>query len=75
MSLDRNPPGAWRIIMFAGLADIGLGLLLVALSLLGYIPSEDPAILAGVGAVFAAIGAGIFIWARNKAEDRRGDLN
>ena len=74
---EKNAPSVYRTLMFAGLADVCLGLVLVVLGLTGAL-GEPNTLLAGCGGLFAVIGVGLVIWARNKlsqADDRRGDLN
>ena len=74
----NKPASVYRIMMFAGLADIALGFVVAVLAFTGTVGGDDPTVLAVVGGLFAVIGVGIVIFARNKlsqADDRRGDLN
>jgi hypothetical protein len=68
----------WRVMVWAGLADIAIGVGLAAAALSGMLGDGDYTIVAVVGAVVALTGLGLFLWARNNlsnAGDRRGDLN
>lgn len=77
MAKQANPADAWRLIVWAGVADIMLGF---GLAVAGFADlfGPDMEILALAGAVLAAMGLGIVVWGRKKlseAGDRHGDLN
>jgi hypothetical protein len=68
----------WRVVVWAGVADMALGIALAIAALGGLLGDEDYTVLAVVGAVLALGGLGMVVWGRNnlsKADDRRGDLN
>ena len=74
---ERLKPETLRVLVWAGVADIVLGIGLTVAVLMGLFgPGLD---LVAVGGGFVALwGAGLIIWGRNKlsqVEDRRGDLN
>lgn len=74
---DKTRAG-YRVMMFAGLADIVTGVVVALLVLTGTVPTSNPTVMALVAGLFALIGVGLVIFARNKlsqADDRRGDLN
>ncbi|HZV85203.1 MAG TPA: hypothetical protein VFF48_09475 [Brevundimonas sp.] len=71
-------PMDWRVMVWAGLADMALGVALAAAALSGVLGDDDYTFLAAVGAVLALTGLGLFVWGRNNlgnAGNRRGDLN
>lgn len=77
MAKQASPADSWRMIVWAGVADIVLGFGLAVAGLADLI-GPDLEILAFVGAVIAAVGLGIVLWGRKKlseADNRRGDLN
>ena len=70
-------PINWTVMVWAGAADMIIGLVLASAALSGMLGDSDQTVLAAVG-LMAVVGAGLFIWGRNnlsKAESRRGDLN
>ena len=74
----KPKPINWRVMMWAGLADMAIGLALAVGAMTGLLGDSDQTVLAAVGGLMAVVGAGLFIWGRNnlsKAESRRGDLN
>ena len=74
----KPKPINWRVMVWAGLADMAIGLALAFAAVTGAIGEGDYTILIVVGAGLVLTGAGLFMWARNnlsKADDRRGDLN
>jgi len=74
---EQSKTTSWRVLMWAALADVGIGIVLAVAALVGVL-GEDLEIVALAGAVVALTGVGLFIWARknlNDAENRRGDLN
>ena len=76
--MTREKPINWMIMVWAGLADMVVGVGLAAAALSGMLGDTDQAVLAAVGGLLALTGLGIFVWGRNnlsKAESRRGDLN
>jgi len=77
MAKETVTAATWRTMMWAGVADIGLGLGLAVAALTDLI-GPDLEMLAIAGGIIAVIGMGILLWARNKlsqADDRRGDMN
>ena len=76
--MTREKPINWMIMVWAGLADMVVGVGLAAAALSGMLGDTDQTVLAGAGGLIAVVGAGLLIWGRNnlsKAESRRGDLN
>ena len=76
--MNRQKPINWAVMMWAGLADMAIGLGLAAAALTGMLGDSDQTVLAGVGGLLVVVGLGLFLWARNNlsnAESRRGDLN
>ena len=76
--MNRQKPINWAVMMWAGLADMAIGLGLAAAALTGLLGDSDQTVLAGVGGLLVVVGLGLFLWARNNlsnAESRRGDLN
>ena len=76
--MNRQKPINWAVMMWAGLADMAIGLGLAAAALTGVLGDSDQTVLAGVGGLLVVVGLGLFLWARNNlsnAESRRGDLN
>jgi len=76
--VNRQKPINWAVMMWAGLADMAIGLGLAAAALTGLLGDSDQTVLAGVGGLLVVVGLGLFLWARNNlsnAESRRGDLN
>lgn len=74
----RQKPINWQVMVWAGLADMIIGVALAAAALSGVLGDGDQTVLAAVGGLLALTGLGLFLWARNnlsKAESRRGDLN
>lgn len=74
----KPKPINWRVMMWAGLADMAIGVALALAAVTGVLGDSDYTILAVVGALLVLTGVGLFVWARNnlsKAESRRGDLN
>jgi hypothetical protein len=74
---EKLKPGTLRVLVWAGVADIVVGIGLTVAALMGLFgPGLD--LLAVAGGFVALWGAGLIIWGRNKlsqVEDRRGDLN
>ena len=71
-------PINWAVMVWAGVADMVIGLALASATLAGMLGDSDQTVLAAVGGLLALTGLGIFVWGRNnlsKAESRRGDLN
>lgn len=71
-------PIDWRVMVWAGLADMVIGVALAAAALSGLLGDEDYTVLAAVGGLLAVTGLGLFVWGRNNlsnAANRRGDLN
>lgn len=70
-------PQTLRILFWAGVADVVIGIGLAVAILQGFFgPGIE--IAAAAGGFVALWGAGLIVWARNKlsqVEDRRGDLN
>ncbi len=77
--MDTRPkPVNWKVMVWAGVADMVIGLALAATALTGVLGDGDYTVLAAVGGILVVVGLGLFLWARNnlsKAESRRGDLN
>ena len=76
--MNRQKPINWAVMMWAGLADMAIGLGLAVAALTGMLGDSDQTVLAGVGGLLVVVGLGLFLWARNNlsnAESRRGDLN
>ena len=76
--MDRQKSLNWQVMVWAGMADMVIGLALAAAALNGLLGDGDQTVLAGVGGLLVLVGLGLFLWARNnlsKAESRRGDLN
>ena len=74
----QQKPINWQVMVWAGLADMVIGVALAAAALSGLLGDEDYTILAAVGGVLALTGLGLFVWGRNNlsnAANRRGDLN
>ena len=74
----KPKPINWRVMMWAGLADMAIGLALAVAAMTGVLGDGDYTIVAVVGGLLVLTGVGLFLWARNnlsKADDRRGDLN
>ena len=74
----KPKPINWRVMMWAGLADMAIGLALAVAAMTGVLGDGDYTIVAVVGGLLVLTGVGLFLWARNnlsKAGDRRGDLN
>ncbi len=68
----------WRVMVWAGVADMAAGVGLATAALSGMLGDSDQTVLAAVGGLLFLTGVGIFVWGRNnlgKAGDRRGDLN
>jgi uncharacterized RDD family membrane protein YckC len=77
MSTQQKPIN-WQVMVWAGLADMIIGVALAAAALSGALGDSDQTVLASVGGLLVLTGLGLFLWARNnlsKAESRRGDLN
>ncbi|HWQ85528.1 hypothetical protein [Brevundimonas sp.] len=68
---DAPTPATWRIIMYAGLGDIVVGVGMAVAGLMGFL-GEDGQIFAIVGGAVALCGAGIVIWARSKLSQDSG---
>ncbi len=71
-------PMDWRVMVWAGLADMAIGVALAAAALSGLLGDRDYTVLAVVGGILALTGLGLFVWGRNNlsnAGNRRGDLN
>ena len=71
-------PINWAVMVWAGVADMVIGLALASATLAGMLGDSDQTVLAAVGGLLVLTGLGIFVWGRNnlsKAESRRGDLN
>jgi len=78
MMAPPKKPIDWRVMVWAGLADMAIGVSLAVAALSGALGDEDYTILAIVGGVLALTGLGLFVWGRNNlsnAANRRGDLN
>ena len=76
--MTAQKPINWMIMVWAGLADIAVGVVLAAAALSGLLGDSDQTVLAGVGGLLVVVGLGIFLWGRNnlsKAGTRIGDLN
>ncbi|HYD29137.1 LPXTG cell wall anchor domain-containing protein [Brevundimonas sp.] len=77
--MDRpQKPINWQVMVWAGLADMIIGVSLATAALTGFLGDSDQMVLAFVGGLLVLVGLGLFLWARNnlsKAESRRGDLN
>ena len=74
----KPKPINWRVMMWAGLADMAIGLALAVAAMTGVLGDGDYTIVAVVGGLLVLTGVGLFLWARSnlsKAGDRRGDLN
>jgi uncharacterized RDD family membrane protein YckC len=74
----RSKPINWAVMMWAGLADVAIGLALAFAALTGVLGDGDYTILTVVGGMLVLAGLGLFLWGRNnlsKAGNRRGDLN
>ena len=74
----KPKPINWRVMMWAGVADMAIGLALAVAAMTGVLGDGDYTIVAVVGGLLVLTGVGLFLWARNnlsKADDRRGDLN
>lgn len=76
--MNGQKPVNWMVMVWAGLADMVVGVVLATAALNGMLGDSDQTVLAGVGGLLFVVGLGIFVWGRNnlsKAESRRGDLN
>ncbi|MDI6624117.1 MAG: hypothetical protein QME55_05245 [Brevundimonas sp.] len=76
--MNGQKPINWMVMVWAGLADMVVGVVLATAALNGMLGDSDQTVLAGVGGLLIVVGLGIFVWGRNnlsKAESRRGDLN
>ena len=76
--MNGQKPINWMVMVWAGLADMVVGLVLAVAALNGLLGDSDQTVLAAVGGLLVVVGLGIFLWGRNnlsKAESRRGDLN
>ena len=76
--MTAQNPINWTVMVWAGVADMSIGLVLASAALAGMLGDSDQTVLAGVGGLLVVVGLGIFLWGRNnlsKAESRRGDLN
>ena len=76
--MTARKPINWAVMVWAGLADMVIGLALASAALAGMLGDSDQTVLAAVGGLLVLTGVGLFLWARNnlsKADDRRGDLN
>ena len=74
----KPKPINWRVMMWAGVADMAIGLALAVAAMTGVLGDGDYTIVAVVGGLLVLTGVGLFLWARNNlstAGDRRGDLN
>ena len=74
----KPKPVNWRVMVWAGVADMAIGLALAVAAMTGVLGDGDYTIVAVVGGLLVLTGVGLFLWARNnlsKADDRRGDLN
>lgn len=65
----------WRVFIWAGAADVAIGIGLAVAALTGVLGDTDVNVLAGVGGLLALVGVGIFLWGRNNLENRRGDIS
>lgn len=75
--VEELKPETLRVLVWAGIADVVLGVGL-AIAFLTGVFGPDLEIAAAAGGFVALWGAGLIIWGRNKlsqVEDRRGDLN
>jgi hypothetical protein len=61
----------WNLIAIVGLSDMVLGVGLAVASLTGTL-DVDRTIMPIVGGLMALVGAGIFVWAREKASKEAG---
>ena len=71
-------PINWTVMIWAGLADMAIGIALAVAAVTGVLGDGDYTILVVVGGLLVITGVGLFLWGRNnlsKAGDRRGDLN
>ena len=76
--MTARKPINWAVMVWAGLADMIIGVALAAAALSGVLGDGDQTVLAAVGGLLVVVGLGVFLWGRNnlsKAESRRGDLN
>lgn len=76
--MNGPKPINWMVMVWAGVADMVIGLVLAVAALSGMLGDSDQTVLAGVGGLLVVVGLGLFLWARNNlsnAESRRGDLN
>jgi len=76
--MNGQKPINWMVMVWAGLADMVVGVVLATAALNGLLGDSDQTVLAAVGGLLVVVGLGIFLWGRNnlsKAESRRGDLN
>ena len=76
--MTARKPINWAVMVWAGVADMVIGLALASATLAGMLGDSDQTVLAAVGGLLVLTGLGIFVWGRNnlsKAESRRGDLN
>ena len=76
--MTAQKPINWTVMVWAGAADMIIGLVLASAALSGTLGDSDQTVLAGVGGLLVVVGLGVFLWGRNnlsKAESRRGDLN
>ena len=76
--MTARKPINWAVMVWAGVADMVIGLALASAALACMLGDIDQTVLAAVGGLLALTGLGIFVWGRNnlsKAESRRGDLN
>ena len=74
---EKLKPETLRVLVWAGVADIVLGIGLTVAVLMGLF-GPDLDLVAVAGGFVALWGAGLIVWSRNKlsqVEDRRGDLN
>ena len=74
---EKLTPETLRFLVWAGIADLVLGIGLATAFLMGLFgPGLE--IAAAAGGFVALWGVGLIVWGRNKlsqVEDRRGDLN
>ena len=75
--MAKLKPETLRILVWAGVADILLGVGM-AVAFLSGVFGPGLEIAAAAGGLVALWGVGLVVWGRNKlsqVEDRRGDLN
>ena len=73
---EQPKPADFKTFYLLGLADVVIGVGLIALTIMGLIP-VDLEIMLPVGLLMAVMGVGIALWGRSKMKraDTRGDRN